>query len=44
MVTDAQGNICDAINLCDITSKGQSGGKIWLNDELKSTLLQYKEK
>lgn len=44
MVTDAEGQIADCINLQNAASKGQSGGVIWLNRELKDALLTYKEK
>ena len=42
MVTDAEGNIGDAINLQDIASKGKSGGVIWLNKDLQNALAKYK--
>jgi integrase/recombinase XerD len=42
MVTDAEGNIGDAINLQDIATKGKSGGKIWLNNDLQRSLVRYK--
>jgi integrase len=40
MVTDSEGNITDCISLTDIASKGKSGGVIWLNKELKLSLIQ----
>ena len=43
MVTDADGNVSEAIALQDIASKGSSGGTVWLNKELKSALLEYKQ-
>jgi integrase len=43
MVTDAQGNIDDSINIQDVASKGKSGGIIWLNKELQQSLIQYKK-
>ena len=43
MVTDAEGNIGDSINIQDVASKGKSGGVIWLNAELQKSLIQYKK-
>lgn len=43
MVTDAEGQIADSINLQNIASKGNSGGVIWLNKELKDTLMEFKK-
>lgn len=43
MVTDAEGNIADCIQLQNAASKGKSGGVIWLNKELKQALASYKE-
>ncbi len=42
MLTDANGNIADAIALQDSASKGNSGGTVWLNKELKIALVEYK--
>jgi integrase len=44
MVTDADGNICDSINLTNNASKGRSGGTIWLNDDLKTALEKLKKR
>jgi integrase len=38
MVTDAEGEIADAISLQDKASKGKSGGVVWLNKGLKLAL------
>ncbi|NBX66834.1 MAG: site-specific integrase [Proteobacteria bacterium] len=43
MLTDAEGNITDAISLENVASKGKSGGIVYLNKELKSALVAYKE-
>lgn len=43
MVTDAQGNVVDRINLQNSASKGSSGGVIWLNEELKQMLVDYRQ-
>ncbi len=43
MLTDAEGRLSDAINLQDVASKGQSGGVIWLNKELKAALEDYRK-
>ena len=42
MVTDAQGDITDCIKLENSASKGSSGGVIWLNNDLKQMLVEYK--
>jgi integrase len=42
MVTDAEGNLSDAIHLTDIASKGRGGRVVPLNKELKATLLALK--
>jgi integrase len=42
MVTDAEGNLSDAIHLTDIASKGRSGRIVPLNKELKAALLALK--
>ena len=41
MVTDSTGNIADSLNLQNIASKGNSGGVIPLNRELKQALIGY---
>lgn len=41
MVTDAEGNLSDAIYLHNAASKGKSGGVIWMNKELKNALQDY---
>lgn len=38
MITDAEGQLSDAISLQDVASKGRSGGTVWLNKELKTAL------
>ena len=38
MVTDAEGQVSDAINLQDIASKGKSGGVVWMSKELRAAL------
>jgi integrase/recombinase XerD len=43
MVTDAQGVVTDNIKLQNSASKGSSGGVIWLNSELKQTLVEYRQ-
>jgi integrase/recombinase XerD len=43
MVTDAEGNIGDAIRLVDEASKGSSGRVIPLNKELKAALAQIQK-
>ena len=43
MVTDAEGNIGDAIRLVDEASKGSSGRVIPLNKELKAALVQLQK-
>ena len=41
MVTDAQGQVGDAIKLENSVSKGRSGGVIWMNSDLKTTLEEF---
>ena len=41
MVMDSEGTISDSINLHNEASKGNSGGIIWLNKELKQALETY---
>jgi integrase/recombinase XerD len=41
MVTDARGQIGQAIHLADTASKGQSGRVIPMNDELRTALAAY---
>ena len=43
MVTDAEGQLSDCLNLQDIASKGRSGGSVWLNNDLKSALLAHQQ-
>lgn len=43
MVCDAQGVIGNAIQLQNSASKGNSGGTVWLNSELKTALAEYKD-
>lgn len=43
MVTDAEGNVSDCIQLQNSASKGRSGGVVWLNAELKDALVEYKQ-
>ena len=43
MLTDAEGNIGDAIHLVDHASKGSSGRVIPLNKELKAALVQIQK-
>jgi integrase/recombinase XerD len=40
MVTDSEGQIGDCIALTNVASKGNSGGVIWLNKELKNSLIE----
>jgi integrase len=42
MVTDAEGNLSDAIHLTDVASKGRSGRSIPLNKDLKAALSALK--
>ena len=42
MITDADGEISDAIRLQDKASKGNSGGIIWMNRDLKTALAVLK--
>lgn len=44
MVTDAEGQISDAINLQNVASKGKSGGVVWLNNDLRKALQEYQRK
>lgn len=44
MVTDAQGEISNAIHLEDTASKGRSGGVIAMNSELRSAFLDWRRK
>lgn len=41
MVTDSNGEISDCIRLQNKASKGQSGGVVWLNKELRMMLEDY---
>ena len=41
MVIDANGDISESIKLQNIASKGNSGGVIWVNKELKQALEDY---
>jgi integrase/recombinase XerD len=41
MITDAEGNIADAIQLQNRASKGKSGGVVWMNKDLKHALEKY---
>lgn len=43
MVLTSDGDIADHIELFDRASKGKSGGVIWLNEDLKETLVCYKQ-
>lgn len=43
MITDAEGNITDAINLQNVASKGKSGGIIWMNKDLQNALEALKQ-
>jgi integrase len=43
MITDASGNVGDAIALQNVASKGKSGGTVWLNKELKAALIEYRQ-
>jgi len=42
MISDSQGQVCDALTLQDNASKGKSGRIIWLSKELKDALIEYK--
>ena len=42
MLTEAQGLVSDAVRLTDGASKGKSGGTVWLNQELKAALVDYR--
>lgn len=41
MITDAEGNLADAITLQDKASKGRSGRTIYMNDMLRKELAAY---
>jgi integrase/recombinase XerD len=41
MITDAEGQITDAIKLQNSASKGKSGGVVWMNKDLKNALEAY---
>lgn len=43
MITDASGDVSDAISLQNIASKGHSGGIVWLNKELRQALIEYRK-
>ena len=43
MLTDASGNVGEAIALQNTASKGKSGGTVWLNKELKVALIDYRQ-
>ena len=43
MVTDANGEIGDAVSLQDKASKGKSGGIVWMNKGLKAALVDLRE-
>ena len=43
MITDAQGELLDVINLENSASKGKSGGIVWMNKELKLALIDYRK-
>jgi len=43
MLTDASGDVAEAIALQDIASKGKSGGTVWMNKELKAALVEYRK-
>lgn len=42
MITDAEGELTDAIKLQNRASKGRSGGVVWMNNDLKQALAEYK--
>lgn len=42
MVTDSENQISEAISLQNSASKGKSGGTIWLNEELREALAEYR--
>ncbi len=42
MITDAEGNIEDSINLQNVASKGRSGGIVWMNKDLQNALEEYR--
>lgn len=41
MVTDAEGQITDSINIENSASKGKSGGVVWMNADLKAALVEF---
>jgi integrase/recombinase XerD len=43
MITDAEGQITDAIKLQNSASKGKSGGVVWMNNDLQSALSEYQQ-
>lgn len=43
MVTDAEGQLTDAIRLQDRVSKGKSGGVIYLSARLRTALIAYRQ-
>ena len=42
MVTDAEVEVSDAINLQDIASKGKSGGVVWMSKGLRAALAELR--
>lgn len=42
MITDAEGELTDAIKLQNTASKGKSGGVVWMNKDLKDALVEYR--
>lgn len=43
MITDAEGEIANAIKLQNKASKGNSGGVVWMNEDLKHALVEYRK-
>lgn len=43
MVSDAEGTIGDVVALENTASKGNSGGIVWMNSQLKSALIEYRD-
>jgi integrase len=43
MITDAENRITDSINIHNIATKRNSGGIIWMNDDLKDALIEYQK-
>jgi integrase/recombinase XerD len=43
MITDAEGQIIDAIKLQNSASKGKSGGIVWMNKDLQTALYEYQK-